>query len=150
LVSSCFPCFGLNDKHANHDGGKLREGSPSDGPPAEGRDEYLSDPSRPVPYEDKVTNRKSAVSMTADQRFASRRPDVLVFTTDVLEGDVTIAGPIQAEVFVSTTGTDSDYVVKVIDVYPDDHPDPMPNPWGGEDGRLPAVAARRRDARQVP
>jgi putative CocE/NonD family hydrolase len=112
-----------------HPGGKLREDSPPDGP-VEGYEEYQSDPSRPVPYEDKITNRKSAEYMTADQRFAGRRPDVLVFTTDVLESDITIGGPIKADLFVSTTGTDSDYVVKVIDVYPDDYPDPMPNPQG--------------------
>ncbi|HEY1861861.1 MAG TPA: CocE/NonD family hydrolase, partial [Gemmataceae bacterium] len=67
---------------------------------------------------------------TADQRFAGRRPDVLVFTTDALEEDVTIAGPIKADLFVSTTGTDSDWIVKVIDVYPNDYPDPNPNPTG--------------------
>jgi putative CocE/NonD family hydrolase len=111
-----------------HAGGKLLEGPPPDTPPEEGHDEYISDPSRPVPYEEKITNRKSAEYMTADQRFAGRRPDVLVFTSDVLEEDLTIAGPIEADLFVSTTGTDSDYIVKVIDVYPDDYPDPMPNP----------------------
>jgi putative CocE/NonD family hydrolase len=113
-----------------HSGGKLREDSPPAGSVEEGYDEYLSDPSRPVPHENKIANRKSAEFMTADQRFASRRPDVLVFTTDVLEADVTIAGPITADLVVSTTGTDSDFVVKVIDAYPDDYPDPMPNPAG--------------------
>jgi putative CocE/NonD family hydrolase len=68
--------------------------------------------------------------MVADQRFACRRPDVLVYETGELEEDVTIAGPIQAELHVSTSGTDSDWVVKLIDVYPDDHPDPKPNPTG--------------------
>ena len=68
--------------------------------------------------------------MTADQRFAARRPDVLVYETDVLDEDVTVAGPIEAELHVSTTGTDSDWVVKLIDVYPDDYPDPNPNPTG--------------------
>jgi hypothetical protein len=66
--------------------------------------------------------------MTADQRFASRRGDVLTYTTPALEEDLTIAGPIQADLVVSTSGTDSDWVVKVIDVYPDDYPDPDPNP----------------------
>jgi putative CocE/NonD family hydrolase len=117
-----------------HSGGKLREVAPPDGSPEEGYDEYLSDPSRPVPHENRITNRKSAEYMTADQRFASRRPDVLAFTSDVLEGDVTIAGPIQVDLFVSTTGTDSDFVVKVIDVYPDDYPDPIPNPAGAKMG----------------
>jgi putative CocE/NonD family hydrolase len=113
-----------------HAGGKLREGPPPAAPPEEGHDEYPSDPSRPVPYEDRITIRKSVEYMTADQRFAARRPDVLVFTTDVLKEDVTVAGPIEADLFVSTTGTDSDWVVKLIDVYPDDSPDPEPNPTG--------------------
>src|SRR5262249_380488 len=68
--------------------------------------------------------------MTADQRFASRRTDVVTYEGPVLEEDVTIAGPIQAELYVSTTGTDSDWVVKLIDVYPNDYPDPNPNPTG--------------------
>ena len=58
-----------------------------------------------------------------DQRFASARPDVLVYQSEPLEEDMTIAGPILADIFVSTTGTDSDWIVKVIDVYPDDAPD---------------------------
>jgi putative CocE/NonD family hydrolase len=66
--------------------------------------------------------------MLEDQRFASRRPDVLVFQTDQLRDDVTIAGPICAALVVSTSGTDCDWVVKVIDVFPDDTPDPNPNP----------------------
>jgi uncharacterized protein len=68
--------------------------------------------------------------MTADQRFAARRPDVLVYATDPLTEDVTIAGPIAVELFVSTTGTDADWVAKLIDVYPDNYPDPDPNPSG--------------------
>jgi putative CocE/NonD family hydrolase len=60
--------------------------------------------------------------MTADQRFAGRRPDVLSYRTEPLEADLTLAGPIQADLWVSTTGTDSDWVVKVIDGYPDDDP----------------------------
>ena len=66
--------------------------------------------------------------MTADQRFASTRPDVLVYQTAPLENDITIAGPIAPSLRVSTTGTDSDFVVKLIDVYPGDYPDPDPNP----------------------
>ena len=60
--------------------------------------------------------------MIQDQRFASRRPDVLVYASDELAEDLTIVGPIQARLFVSTTGTDSDWIVKLIDVYPDDYP----------------------------
>ena len=68
--------------------------------------------------------------MVEDQRFASRRPDVLVYQTPILDRDVTLAGPIKATLFVSTTGTDSDFVVKLIDVFPDSMPDPDPNPAG--------------------
>jgi putative CocE/NonD family hydrolase len=60
--------------------------------------------------------------MADDQRQVSRRPDVLVFETEVLEEDLTLAGPIKAELFVSTTGSAADWVVKLIDVYPPDHP----------------------------
>jgi predicted acyl esterase len=72
--------------------------------------------------------------MVADQRFAARRPDVLVYQTDVLEEDVCLAGPIEAVLHVSTSGTDSDWEVKLIDVYPDDYPNPDPNPAGLEMG----------------
>jgi putative CocE/NonD family hydrolase len=68
--------------------------------------------------------------MTMDQRFASARPDVLTYETEPLDRDVTIAGPITPMLRVSTTGTDSDFVVKLIDVYPNDYPDPQPNPKG--------------------
>jgi putative CocE/NonD family hydrolase len=113
-----------------HAGGKLLEEAPPNGKPEEGFDEYLSDPAKPVPFMDKIAIGMSPEYMTADQRFAGRRPDVVVFSTDALEQDVTIAGPVSADLFVSTTGTDSDWVVKVIDVYPSDYPDPNPNPTG--------------------
>ena len=61
--------------------------------------------------------------MRNDQRFASRRPDVMVYQTDILEGDIVIAGPVIADLMVSTTGTDADWVVKLIDVYPEDYDD---------------------------
>jgi putative CocE/NonD family hydrolase len=93
-------------------------------------DEYLSDPNRPVPFVDQITNAMAAEYMIADQRFAARRPDVLVYQADVLEEDLTIAGPLRAELQVSTSGSDSDWIVKLIDVYPDDYPDPNPNPAG--------------------
>ncbi len=111
-----------------HAGGKLGAEIPADGKPEEGNDEYVSDPAKPVPFIDKIDIGMSQQYMTADQRFAGRRPDVLVYETDVLENDTTIAGPIKADLFVSTTGTDSDWIVKVIDVYPNDYPDPNPNP----------------------
>ncbi|MCH2374587.1 MAG: CocE/NonD family hydrolase, partial [Planctomycetes bacterium] len=91
-------------------------------------DEYLSDPNRPVPYIANISTRMTREHMVDDQRFASWRPDVLVYRTDDLTEDVTVAGPITASLYVSTSGTDSDWVVKLIDVYPGDYPDPDPNP----------------------
>lgn len=95
-----------------------------------GFDEFISDPARPVPYIDKVGSGMQVEYMCADQRYASRRPDVLVYETEILQKDVTLTGPIFADLYVSTTGTDSDWIVKLIDVYPNDHPDPSPNPTG--------------------
>jgi len=95
---------------------------------AESYDEYISDPAKPVPYtNDKSTDYPRAYPIE-DQRFVASRPDVLVYETEPLEEDLTLAGPIQTTLFVSTTGTDSDWVVKVIDVYPGDFPNPDPNP----------------------
>jgi putative CocE/NonD family hydrolase len=91
-------------------------------------DEFISDPAKPVPFINKTGIGMLQEYMTADQRFASHRPDVLVYQTPVLDKDLTIAGPIEVELHVSTTGTDADWVVKLIDVYPDDYPDPQPNP----------------------
>ncbi len=93
-------------------------------------DEFVSDPKKPVPYINKTDIGMMKEYMTADQRFASARPDVLVYQTEVLEDDTTIAGPVEVELHVATTGTDADWVVKVIDVYPDDYTDPEPNPTG--------------------
>ncbi len=81
-------------------------------------DEYLSDPAKPVPYTTELTNRWSSAYTGADQRFASQRPDVLVYQTDVLKDDLTLAGSVQADLWFSTTGTDADLVVKIIDVWP--------------------------------
>ena len=93
-----------------------------------GFDEYVSDPARPVPYTEAITNRMTVEYMVEDQRFASRRPDVLVYQTDVLSEDMTMAGPLQADFHVSTTGTDADFVVKLIDVFPDGtDPGQLPN-----------------------
>jgi putative CocE/NonD family hydrolase len=102
--------------------------------PTDKYDEYVSDPAKPVPYIDKIANRMVAEYMVADQRFAGRRTDVLVYETPELEEDVTLAGPLEATLQVSTTGTDADWIVKLIDVYPDDYPDPKPNPAGAHMG----------------
>ncbi len=109
----------------------LPEGRLSFGDPKtaeQGFDEYPSDPAKPVPFIDWTEIGLAAEYMVADQRFASRRPDVLVYQTEILETDLRLAGPIDVDLFVSTTGTDSDWIVKVIDVYPDDYPDPKENP----------------------
>jgi putative CocE/NonD family hydrolase len=66
--------------------------------------------------------------MDADQRFAAKRPDVVVYQSDPLEADMTVSGPVSPRLWVSTSGTDSDFVVKLIDVYPMDFPEPEPNP----------------------
>ncbi len=97
---------------------------------ASGSDEFISDPSKPVPFIEKTSVGMEREYMTADQRFASRRPDVLVYQTPVLESDLTVSGPIEVELHVTTTSTDADWVVKVIDVFPADYPDPDPNPTG--------------------
>jgi len=103
-----------------HAGGKLSFDPPTEN---EGADEYVSDPAHPVPFIDYIATAVPQRYMTDDQRFASRRPDVLVYETDPLEEDVTIAGPISPKLKVASSGTDSDFVVKLIDVYPNDYPD---------------------------
>ena len=103
-----------------HSGGKLSFDPPSE---KEGQDEYTSDPAHPVPFVNYIVTAVPQRYMTDDQRFASRRPDVLVYQTDPLEEDVTIAGPVSPKLKVASSGTDSDFVVKLIDVYPDDYPD---------------------------
>jgi putative CocE/NonD family hydrolase len=111
-----------------HSGGKLSFDAPKDNGPA--FDEYISDPNKPVPYIAGQASGMTREHMTEDQRFASTRTDVLVYQTDPLENDIRIAGPPKPRLFVSTTGTDSDWVVKLIDVYPEDYPTPSPNPTG--------------------
>jgi putative CocE/NonD family hydrolase len=88
-----------------------------------GRDTFISDPRRPVPFTEAISIGMTTEYMTDDQRFASRRPDVAVYQTPVLTKGLTLAGPLRAELWVSTSGTDSDWVVKIIDVFPNDAPD---------------------------
>ncbi|MDF2432169.1 MAG: uncharacterized protein JWP44_1800 [Mucilaginibacter sp.] len=83
-------------------------------------DTYISDPAKPVPYTQDVHFLRTREYMTDDQRFAARRPDVLVYKTDTLTSDVTLGGPIVADLMVSLSNTDADFIVKVIDVFPDD------------------------------
>ncbi len=96
----------------------------------EGADEYLSDPRKPVPYRAKLSSEIDEDYMSDDQRFAARRPDVLVYQTGELDADVVLSGPIEASLWLTTSGSDADFVVKLVDVYPEDLPDPSPNPAG--------------------
>jgi putative CocE/NonD family hydrolase len=88
--------------------------------PVEAHDAFVSDPARPVPYTMQITNAWAKEYMTEDQRFASWRPDVLVYRSEPLDEDLTVGGPLRAELFVSTSATDADWIVKIIDVHPDD------------------------------
>ena len=94
--------------------------------PASGRqlsfDSYISDPAKPVPYAEKVHAERTREYMDDDQRFAARRTDVLTYDTGILNGDMTVAGPVVADLMVSLSNTDADFIVKLIDVFPDDAP----------------------------
>jgi hypothetical protein len=100
---------------------KLMTAAANDG----GFQEFVSDPKKPVPFTEDI-NQKGITPrkyMTDDQRFAARRPDVLVYETEILGDNMTLAGDILAELQVSTSGTDADWIVKVIDVFPSDEPE---------------------------
>jgi putative CocE/NonD family hydrolase len=97
-------------------------------------DEYVSDPAKPVPFTEKTSIGMDPLYMVADQRCAARRPDVLVYSTDTLQQPITVAGPLKVELVVSTSGTDSDWIVKVIDVFPDRATDSNGSPAGIELG----------------
>jgi len=101
--------------------GKLSWNAPAE---TSGADEFTSDPAKPVPVVSDIAIGMTREHMVDDQRFASTRQDVLVYESDVLEEDVTIAGPVMNSLFVSTTGTDADWIVKLIDVLPDSLPVP--------------------------
>jgi hypothetical protein len=97
-------------------GGKLNWSAPAaDG----GSDEYSSDPAHPVPYVDEVHFNRTRSYMTDDQRFAERRPDVLTFRTDTLVEDLTVTGSVVADLMTSISTSDADFVVKIIDVFPE-------------------------------
>jgi putative CocE/NonD family hydrolase len=102
----------LNDKNS------LSFHKPASSKP--GFSEYVSDPAHPVPYSEGELSRRTREYMDDDQRFAGRRPDVLSFETDVLTEDVRLAGPVIADLQVALSTTDADFVVKLIDVFPDD------------------------------
>lgn len=89
----------------------------------DGFDAFLSDPAKPVPYTADITTGWHAAYMTEDQRFASRRPDVLVYRSEPLSEPVTLGGPLAVELWVATTGGDADWVVKLVDEFPGRLPD---------------------------
>lgn len=101
-----------------HQGGTLSFEAPTEKEPA--YEEYISDPQRPVPFTEDIANHMTVEYMTDDQRYAARRPDVLVCQTAPLKENLTLAGPMLAKLIVSTSGTDADWIVKVIDVFPQD------------------------------
>lgn len=114
--------------------------------------EYVSDPSKPVPY------RQRPISPTypggdwrtwevADQRFVDHRPDVLSFVSEPLDHDLTVTGPLAANLFASTSGTDSDFVVKLIDVYPENA---QKNAWNPREGPKPGQYAQSLDGYELP
>ncbi len=125
--------------------------------PAAGNDskkyrEYVSDPANPVPY------RKRPISPTypagdwptwevADQRFAGNRPDVLSFVSAPLDHDITVTGPLAADLFASTSGTDSDFIVKLIDVYPENA---QKNAWKPTEGPKPGEYAQSLNGYELP
>ena len=96
-------------------------------------DEYISDPAHPVPYTEGIQTRRTREYMTDDQRFASRRPDVLTFEMDELTEDITLAGPVIADIVASISTTDADFVVKLIDVFPDNFEYPNTVKGNGKD-----------------
>ena len=99
-----------------HPGGRLSFEAPT----ASGSDSYVSDPAHPIPYIARpVDGTRWRQWMVEDQRFVQNRPDVLSWESDPLTEDVVVAGEVVANLVASTTGTDADWVVKLIDVYPD-------------------------------
>ncbi len=108
---------------------------------ADASDTYVSDPAKPVPFIGYAAPAMPEEYMVSDQRFAAVRPDVLVYVSEPLEEDLTLAGPVSPKLFVSTTGTDSDWIVKLVDVYPPDRTTPATagGAGGGSDVGPPTV-----------
>jgi uncharacterized protein len=137
--------------------GTLSFRAPSSGEPAASAAakqyrEYVSDPANPVPY------RQRPISPTypggdwrtwevADQRFVDGRPDVLTFTSAPLEHDITVTGEVSADLFASTSGTDSDFIVKLIDVYPENA---QKNEWDANAGPKPGEFAQSLNGYELP
>ncbi|MGI8618768.1 MAG: CocE/NonD family hydrolase [Gemmatimonadaceae bacterium] len=112
-----------------------------DPPRSPGVDAYMHDPGKPVPFSAEVRTTQGHLWMIEDQRFAATRPDVMVYESGPLTEDVTIAGPIVANLHASTSGTDADWVVKLIDVLPGDAPNNDPNPGGVKMGHFQMLLA---------
>jgi hypothetical protein len=117
------PATAQNKSLYLHPGGKLTWEAPKQ---SDTFAEFISDPAKPVPFIEKISPAMTVEYMTDDQRFAARRPDVLVFSTDVLQEDLVLAGPLEAKLYVSTSQQDADWIVKLIDVFPDNAPN---NPY---------------------
>lgn len=116
------PRFAHPAKYYFHEGGVLSKNPPPAADrlaPDKQMDEYLSDPAKPVPYTEDVHLARTREYMTDDQRFAARRPDVLVYQTEVLQEPATVTGTVTADLWVSVSTSDADFVVKLIDVFPD-------------------------------
>ena len=119
---------------------------------AKAYNEYVSDPANPVPYRQRpITPTYPAGDWrtweVADQRFVDHRPDVLSFVSDPLDHDLTVTGPLAANLFASTSGTDSDFVVKLIDVYPENA---QKNAWNPEEGPEPGQYAQSLNGYELP
>jgi len=112
-----------------HADGKLSFDAPT---AKESKDEYVADPAHPVPFVGYTTDTVPQRYMADDQRFAATRPDVLVYQTEPLTEDLTVAGPISPRLRIASTGTDADFVVKLIDVYPADYSSPPADPAIGK------------------
>lgn len=117
-----------------------------------GKDEYISDPAHPVPFTPYVTGADVPQRyMDDDQRFAATRSDVLVYQTPALTADVTVVGPVKPRLKVASTGTDADFDVKLIDVYPEDYKDPDAEPAQGRRGSAgPAMGGYQMLVRGEP
>jgi len=119
-------------------------------------DEFISDPAKPVPFTQDISTGMTQAYMTDDQRFATRRPDVLSYRSEVLSGPLTLAGPLEVELWVSTSQQDADWVVKLIDVFPPDAADFEGLPPGMHTGgyemmvRSEAIRGRFRDDPALP
>jgi putative CocE/NonD family hydrolase len=139
--------------HLQADGGLSFDGPSA---PGEAFDEWVSDPAKPVPFTPDIATGMTREYMIDDQRLLSRRPDVMVYQTEPLEEDLTLVGPLVADLWVSTSGTDSDWVVKLVDVFPPDMPDhqglPRGVPMGGYQMmvRSEVIRGRFRNSHEVP